>query len=200
MHFQAVLALPLTTYRFYFYEHSYSMVHCFLFKEKIMIISFKCLLFYFLFLGITTKLFSQDTTQLRLERFGNLKDRLNELHINSSKLIILYKNYKLISSKIDKDLEEKVEQFGKLIKSKTVLDSFYIRRISDNYEGLTQLIISVYDSLVKISKIPKAKREIKDFFSSYFKAESAIDFYDDLNWSNQNLLFRIYTKRYPFLI
>jgi hypothetical protein len=53
---------------------------------------------------------------------------------------------------------------------------------------------------VKASKIPKTKREIEDFFSSYFKAESAIDFYDGLNWNNQNLLFRIYTKRYPLLI
>lgn len=169
-------------------------------KEKIMFISLKRLLFYFLFLGITPKLFSQDTTQLRLERFENLKNRLNELHINSNKLINWYKSYKLISSENYKDLEEKVKQFDKSIKSKTVLNSFYIRRVGDNYEDLTQVIISAYDSLAKASKIPKTKREIDDFFNSYFKAEDAIYLYDDLNWDNQNLLFRIYARCYPYTI
>jgi hypothetical protein len=169
-------------------------------KFENMFISFKRLLLCFLFLGITTKLFSQDTTQFRLERFENLKNCLYELQINSNKLINWYKSYKLISPKIYKDLEEKIKQFDKSIKSKTVLDSFYIRRVGDNYEDLTQLIISVYDSLAKASKIPKTKREIGDFFNSYFKAEDTIDLYDDLNWNNQNLLFRIYAKRYLSLI
>ena len=162
--------------------------------------SFKRVLLCLLFLGLITKLFPQDTTKLRLERFENLKNCLNELQINSSKLINWYKSNKLISPKINNDLEEKVKQFDKSIKNKTLLDSFYIRRFGDNYEELTQVIISVYDSLAKASKLPKTKRKIGDFFYSYFRAEDAIDLYDDLNWNDHNLLFRIYAKRHPSVI
>jgi len=169
-------------------------------KFEYMFIGFKRLLLCLLFLGLTIKLFPQDTIKLRLERFENLKNCLNELQINSNKLINWYKSNKLTSPKIYKDLEEKVRQFDKSIKSKPLLDSFYLRRISDNYEDLTQMIISVYDSLAQASKLPETKREIRNFFNSYFKAEDAIDSYDNLNWSNQNFLFRIYAKRHPSLI
>ena len=164
---------------------------------RFMFISFKNLLLCSLFLSSTTKLFSQDTEKLRLERLETLKHALNELHKNANKLIKNYKNCKNISPEIYKDLKDKVDQFDKSLKARTAPDQFYIRRLGDNYEDLTQLIISVHDSVAPASKMPKTKRVIKKFFDSYSKTENAISLYDDLNWNNSNLLFKIYANPYP---
>jgi hypothetical protein len=45
--------------------------------------------------------------------------------------------------------------------------------------------------------MPKTKRLIKKFFDSFSKTENAISLYDDLNWNNSNLLFKIYANPYP---
>jgi hypothetical protein len=160
-------------------------------------ISFKYLLLCFLLLSSTTKLFSQDTVKLRLERLETLKHALNKLHKNANKLIKDFKNGNYISPEVYKDLKDKVDQFDKSLKTRSAPDQFYIRKLGDNYEELTQLIISVHDSVAPASKMPKTKRVIKKFFDCYSRTENAISLYDNLNWNNTNLLFKIYANPYP---
>ncbi|OQP52503.1 hypothetical protein [Niastella populi] len=164
---------------------------------RLMITGFKNLLFCSLFLSSSTKLFSQDTVKLRQERLETLKHALNKLHKNANKLIENYKNGNYISPEIYKDLKEKIDQFDKSLKARTAPDQFYIRRLGDTYEDITQQIISVNDSVSPTSKMPKTKRVTKKFFDSYSKTENAISRYDDLNWNNSNLLFKIYANPYP---
>jgi hypothetical protein len=164
---------------------------------RLMIISFKNLLFCSLFLSSTTKLFSQDTEKLRLERLEMLKHALNKLQKSTNKLIENYKNGKYITPEIYKDLKDKVDQFDKSLKARTAPDQFYIRRLGDNYEDLTHRVISVHDAVAPASKKSKTKRITKKFFDSYSKTEKAISRYDDLNWNNSNLLFKIYANPYP---
>jgi len=160
-------------------------------------ISFKSLLVLILHLGITQKSFSQDTTQLRLERFDSLLHKLIVVRTNTHKMISMYKKYRFITPETLKELTTKAEQFDKLLKIKTTPEHLYIRKLGDIYDDLTQHIYSIFDSIHPTARIPKTKDAVTPFFDSWFKAENVIDFYDDLNYTKQDLLFRTYRPVTP---
>lgn len=160
-------------------------------------ISFKSWLVCILFLSLTSKSFSQDTTQLRLERFDSLLHKLIVVRTNTHKMISMYKKYRFITPETLKELTTKAEQFDKLLKIKTTPEHGYIRKLGDTYDDLTQQIYSIYDSVHPTARIPKTKNVVTPFFDSWFKAENVIDFYDELNYTKQDLFFRNYRPKSP---